>query len=130
MSNVSDTVEIKLPLSGSTVVIRNYTTRKDDRKAGEILYRGVDSEQEADENKKPKMKVKFPIANVVASEESYIPRLVQSIDGDSTNLELRLDDLKSEDYEAVEKAVEKIVDEHSPKAREAKKASKDDTNKK
>lgn len=122
-----DTVEIELPVSGSTVVLRNYTTVADDEKAEAILYLGVSTEGEfSEDGKTSKQKIRFPVANVIASGKAYIPRLVQSIDDDSTNIALRLKDLRSEDYKAVSDAVEKIVEEHSPKHREAKKASTKD----
>jgi hypothetical protein len=123
---MQDTIEITLPISESKVEIRNYTTRADDERSEQVLYRGVEIEQRAKGANKSgdEQKITFPIANVMAAQESYIPRLVQSIDGDSSNIKIRLTELRSEDYEAVEKAVEKVVDEHSPKAKEAKKASK------
>jgi hypothetical protein len=124
---MNDTVEVKLPVSNSTVVIRNYTTRADDKRAEEVLYAGVKADQDMADTSKST--VSFPLANIMASQQSYIPRLVVSIDGDSSDISNKLDNLRSADYEAVEKAVGKVVEENSPKARAAKTASKSDTNK-
>ena len=119
---MSDTVEVKLPFSESVVVIRNYTTRDDDERAEEVLFAGVTAKQDVTSGTKPKQKMEFPIANVMASERSYIPRLVQTIDGDSTNIKQRLGQLRTQDYKAIETAVEKIVAENSPKSTAAKAA--------
>ncbi len=124
-----DTVELKLPSSGKTVVLRNYTTRKDDIKAEEYLYAGVNAEQK-DTVSGAENKVNFPIANVMASQACYIPRLVQSIDGDSTGMQEKIEDLRSQDYKALEEKVDEIVEANSPKAVGALKASTDNTPKK
>ena len=116
-----DTTVITLPVSESKVEIRNYTTRNDDEKSEQLLYMGVEADQKSSGNKSHQS-IKFPIANVMASQAAYIPRLVVSIDGDTSNILNRLGELRSEDYEAIEQAVEKIVDEHSPKAKAVKKS--------
>lgn len=122
---MQDTVEIKLPISGSTVEIRNYTTRDDDERSEFVLYQGVKAEQSDSEDGYTKLS--FPVANMMAAQATYIPRLVKSIDGDSSNIQLRIKELRSEDYEAISDEVDKVVNEHSPKVREAKKASKNVT---
>lgn len=122
-----DEVTIKLPHSGKEVVIRNYTTHKDDEKAEELMYVGVNAEQKFSEKvKKPDQTIKFPVANIAASSRVYLYRLVKSIDGETQNLREVIDDLRSADYEAIEEAVDKIVEEHSPKAKKAKSSSKKD----
>lgn len=121
---MDDTITVILPVSGKTVVIRNYTTRKDDQVSNEALYRGVSAK-----NSEAGTAVDFPIGNVMASQEAYVPRLVQSIDG-SSNVQKMIEDLRSEDYEALEKAVLEIVEEHSPKAKGGKSASDKATNEK
>lgn len=114
-----DTVQITLPISKSVVEIRNYTTRNDDEKSEQLLYMGVEADQKMGGDKS-EQSIKFPIANVMASQAAYIPRLVDSIDGDKSNIALKLGELKSEDYEAISVAVEKVVNEHSPKAKAVK----------
>ena len=118
-----DEVVINLPVSNKEVVIRNYTTRKDDDRAEALMYAGVTADPGVDG--RPTMT--FPVANMMASKRSYIPRLVQLIDGNSQNIPALLDDLRSEDYAAIETEVEKIVEEHSPTAQEAKNASSSTT---
>lgn len=110
-----DEIEIQVP-SGKTVTIRNYTTRKDDMKAEEALYVGVNTT--SDDNGKTKME--FPIANVMASTAVYVRRLVKEIEGDNKNIAYQLEELRSDDYLAIEEAVEKVVDENSPKAKKTK----------
>jgi len=110
---MEDTIEVKLPKSNKIVVIRNYTTRKDDIKAEEALYRGVDVKGKAG-NKD--VDVDFPIANVMDSKAVSVRRLVQSIDDDSTNIQAQLEDLRTEDYTVIDDAVQKILDTYSPKA--------------
>lgn len=119
-----ETVELKLPVSGSIVVLRNYTTEADDEKAQDILYLGVATEGKLQKDSLAEQTLKFPVANIMASKKAYIPRLVKSIDDNSTNIALRLKELRSEDFAAISDAVDKIVDEHSPKQKEAKNASK------
>lgn len=106
-----DTVTITLPISKKVVVIRNYTTRADDKVANELLYAGVDATQS-----EGSQSIAFPIANVMASQEAYIPRLVQSIDDNTSNIMAQLDELQTKDYSAIEEAVNTIIEEHSPKA--------------
>ena len=118
---MSDTVELKLPISEKVVVLRNYTTRGDDERAESVLYAGVLATNKGGSNKQ---EIEFPIANVMASQKSYVPRLVQSIDGDTTDLANRISDLRTEDYAAIEEAVDRIVEEHSPKVNAGKKNSK------
>lgn len=110
-----DTIEIKLP-SGKIAIVRNYTTRGDDEVAEQLLFKGVEAEQ----NGENESKVKFPIANVMASQRVYIKLLVETIDGETPDFGA----LRSADYEALEVAVNKIVEQNSPKAQEAAKASK------
>lgn len=114
-----DTKTVNLP-SGKTAEIRNYTTRKDDEKAEEILYIGVNSSTDST----GKGKVSFPIANVMASEHVYVRRLVLSLDGDSTNIAEKLGELRSSDYEALKEAVDEVVEINSPKAKAGKKVYK------
>lgn len=115
---MQDEVEITLPVSGAKVVLRNYTTRADDAKYEEILYAGVNAKQDMNGKVgKPKASMEFPIANVMAAQRAYIPRLVKSIDGDTSNLALRLEQLRTKDYEVIEAEVEKIVEANSPKAK-------------
>lgn len=116
-------IEINLPISGQTVTIRNYTTREDDEKAENILYLGVNSTQKSTGEKE----LVFPVANIMASQASYIPRLVKSIDGDSTNLALRLKQLDTPDYQAIADKVDEIVERYSPKVKGAKRGSKENT---
>jgi len=121
---MQDTTTVKLPVSGKDVVIRNYTTRADDENAETILYKDVNSEREMNSDN---AKLVFPLANVMASQRSYIPRLVQSIGGDNSNIAVQIDNLRSADYEALEAAVSLIVNDNSPKATEASDASKNAT---
>ncbi len=118
-----DTIDITLPVSGKVVVIRNYTTKADDKSSDAALYVGVDMEKSEESDGK----VTFPIANVMASSDVYVRRLVQSIDGDNQNIALRLEELRSLDYEAISQAVDKIVKDNSPKAKGVASASENDT---
>lgn len=120
-----DTIEITLPHSQKVVEVRGYTTEADDEVSEQILFAGVEAEQQDD-----KQKISFPIANVMASQKCYVARLVKSIGGEPGNIKERLSELRSVDYKAVSEAVEKIVAEHSPKATEAKNVSKNSTLKK
>lgn len=118
-----DTIEITLPVSGKKVEIRNYTTEADDEKSESVLYLGVNAEQDMIKGKGDSQKLTFPIANVMASKKAYVPRLVTSIDGDNSNIALRLKELRSADYAYLSNEVERIVEENSPKVNEARKAS-------
>lgn len=120
-----DTVEITLPVSNKKVVIRNYTTRKDDDTAEAVMYAGVNAVGDGTDQK-----ISFPLANVMASQRAYIPLLVLSIDGAADDIKTGIDNLRSEDYTALESAVNKIVDEHSPKASAVNAASQTSTIKK
>jgi len=118
---MQDTIEIKLPVSGKTVVIRNYTTRNDDEKSEDILYLGVNADQKSGVAGS-EQSVKFPLANVMASTEVYVKRLTISIDGETNNIATQLGELRSADYAAIQKAVEEVVETNSPKASTVKKA--------
>lgn len=124
-----DEIDIKLPVSGKTVTIRNYTTRADDEKAEDVLYLGVAS-SETVTNGKSESQTRFPLVNVMASRDVYVKRLVKSLDGDNKNIPTRLLELRSADYKAIQDAVEKITDENSPKVPEAESASSKDTSEK
>lgn len=122
---MEDTITIKLPHSGKAVVIRNYTTEEDDQKSEALMYEGVEAKQDKDGNQV----LSFSVAGMMAAKRSYIDNLVISIDGASTNIPAMLLQLRSVDYAAIREVVEKIVEEHSPKANEASKASKSGTSK-
>lgn len=119
-----DTKEITLPVSEQKVEIRNYLTKKDEMKAEAILYSGVAANSDTSG---AQGNISFPLANVMASDDVYVRRLVQSIGGDNSNIAERLEDMNLKDYEAIKKVVDEIVNEYSPKAKEAKKASKNAT---
>lgn len=125
---MEDTIEFKLPVSGKIVTIRNYTTHNDDLASEKVLYASV----EAKMNDKGKKSFTIPVANAVASEAVYISRLVRAIDGNDSRsfIEEALGEMRSADYEELEKKVAEIVEENSPKAKEAKKASKQDSDQK
>lgn len=116
---MEDTIEVTLPVTGKKVVIRNYTTRADDAASERVLYNGVDAKQSGTDQE-----ITFPIENIMSSQSVYIPRLVLSVDGNEDNIGKQLEDLRTEDYDVVEKAVEGVVNEHSPKAKGAGNASK------
>lgn len=111
---MQDTVEIKLPVSEKVVVIRNYTTRNDDAMAEEALYNGVGATGKPGSDD---AKVSIPLANIMNQTAVYVRRLVTSIDGDSSSVLQTLGDLRTPDYEAIQEAVEKVVDQNSPKAK-------------
>lgn len=121
---MDDTIAITLPVSNKKVEVRNYTNRKDDRLAEQILYAGVDADATGN--------FKFPVNNVMQMNEVYVSRMLTSVDGDTNRatIEKFLDDIHSKDYEAIESKVLEVVEEHSPKAQEVLNASKNDTNKK
>lgn len=115
---MTDSTEITLPVSNKKVELRTYTTRKDDMRSQEILYMGVNSKMSMSDkgSKDTKMDMDFPIANVMASREAYVPRLVMTIDGNASNIQNQIDELHSKDYSYLFNEVEKIVDENNPKA--------------
>ena len=117
---MTDEVSIKLPISDKTVVIRNYTTRKDDARAAALVNAGVIAETKSLKDQS----VKFSMEALRASQESYIYRLVKSIDGNTENIEAQLDELRTADFELIEQTVEKIVEENSPKVKKAKESAK------
>ena len=111
---MTDEQTLTLP-SGKTAVIRNYTTRADDAKADAVLYAGVTSNKDGE--------MDFPLSNIMASTTVYVERLVKSIDGEEKNTLSLLSDLRSEDYSTIEKAVQEVVDTHSPKEKPNSKTS-------
>lgn len=118
MSEIADTIDVTLP-SGKVATLRNYTTHADDEKYEQVLYAGVN----ADADTAGDAKIKFPLLSVITAERAYIPRLLLSLDGDSQSIALRVQDLRSSDYEALESAVSKIVEENSPKAKAVKEST-------
>lgn len=122
---MNDTIEVKLPLCDKTAVIRNYTTRGDDEAAEQKTYGGMIADIddiETSPDGKPKMK--FNMGNMMGATHVYADRLVQSIGGNSEDIPTQLRSLRSSDYTVIEKTVEKIIEENSPKANGAKNASK------
>lgn len=105
-----DTKEINLP-SGRVAIIRNYTTNKDDTIAESVLYRGVGADTKGE--------FTFPISNISEMTTAYVRRLTVAIDGDNNRatIESALDDMRSTDYEVLEKEVSAVVDASSPKAK-------------
>lgn len=124
---MTDEIDIKLPVSGKTVTIRNFTTRSDDEKAEDVLYFGVSTDETLSKDGSVEKRTKFPYANIMASQDVYVKRLVKSIDGDNKDLYSKLLDLRTDDYKAIQDAVEKITDTNSPKASEAESASTNST---
>ena len=112
---MEDVNEITLPISGKIVQVRNFTTRNDDEKADEALYRGVGA------NGKPgssDVSVDIPLSNIMNQTAVYVRRLVVSVDGVSGSSVIEmLGKLRTQDYEAVEEEVQKVVDSNSPKAK-------------
>lgn len=104
---MTDEKDITLP-SGKIVTIRSYTTHADDTQAEAALYSGVTADKEGDIN--------FPIANVMASTDVYVRRLVKSIDGETKNIQSLLDNLRSEEYSMIKDAVDEVTSVQSPKA--------------
>jgi hypothetical protein len=123
---VNDTIELKLPVSGKTASIRNYTTRNDDHLASEVLYSGVSAKGQVGGGS---ANLDFPLANVMSQKDVYVERLVISIDGNSENIKAQLGELRSPDYDAIVDAVDKIVDANSPKVKAENTASKQPTKK-
>lgn len=119
-----DTQEITLPISGKVVVIRAYTTHKDDLAAERVLYANVNANKAGDFD--------FPVGNIMAMNEVYARRLVISVDGNSnrTHVESEIDNLRSKDYEAIEKVTNEIVEGDSPKAQGVLSGSRNSTDKK
>lgn len=121
---MNDSIEITLPVSGKKVVIRNYTTVKDDNIAEAILKSGVAS----DTNAKGETSVKIPLINISNSTRSYVDLLTQSIDGNGDDIKTQVDNLRSLDFKKLESTVDKIIEENSPKVVAAKTALKSNTN--
>lgn len=106
MSN--DTTEVKLP-SGKVAIIRNYTTQGDDREAGRLTDAGTTVSLDGEGRKT----VSISAEAISQTYRFYVESLVRSIDGNGDNIPQQLDDLRSEDYQAIYEAVEKII----PKAK-------------
>lgn len=105
---MSDTIELTLPVSNAKVVIRGYTTRADDAAADQVLFEGVYADGTGE--------VKMPGVNGIRKQHLLVERLVQSIDGDSSDVVNRLQDLRTADYDHIKQAVDKVVEDNSPKA--------------
>lgn len=112
-----DTTTVTLPVSGKKVEVRNYTTVADDNKSDSVLFAGVTLDQNA--SKEQLSSFKFPFFNLMESQRVYVNSLVKSIDGNSEDLIKQIDELRSEDYKVLQEAVDKIVQEHSPKVKKA-----------
>ncbi len=115
-----DTVEITLPKSQKKVVIRSYTTHKDDSVAEAALTANVIQSD-------PTTAPLYPVINFSNYRKAYINSLTISVDGKSDDIETQLESLRSIDYAAVDEAVDKIVQGNSPKAQEVSVTSKLDT---
>ncbi len=103
-----DTIEIETP-NKHKVVIRNYTTRGDDKAAGGLL-----SGATVTTGPQGEPQVSISLEATEASEAKYVELLVQSIDGEGDNIPKRLDDLRSEDYATVQTEMQRIT--ATPKA--------------
>src|SRR4051812_23930 len=92
----SDTIEITTP-SGKRVVIRTYTTYGDDSQVEPLLYEGstIVTDEQGDEV------FLFTPLGLKKASDKYVELLVQSIDGDQTNILQQLERLTSADYDAV-----------------------------
>jgi hypothetical protein len=100
----NDTVEITTP-SGKKVVIRNYTTHGDDRQSEAVLNRGGSYTK----NNLGETVLRYTPEAIGASTAKYVELLTVSIDGSSDNIIAMLDALKSEDYDAILKEVQRIT---------------------
>jgi len=111
MNETADKLEVKLP-SGKLAVIRNYTTRADEAAYNSYLYEGVSvsASEELGTN------FALPIQNSLNAKDSYVRRLLVSLDGSTEDLMAKINELRSTDYEALDEAVGKVVDSNSPKA--------------
>lgn len=114
---MQDTISVKLPFSGKEVLIRNYTTSKDDNIADSIMYRNVHATGTGDSKS-----ISMPISDVLESETSYVNRLVISIDGSIDKIAENLEELRSQDYKAISDKVAEVVSENSPKAKAVQKS--------
>lgn len=113
-----DDVTITLPVSNKEAVIRGYTTHADDDAAEQLMYDGVNAQTD----EKGNQKFSLSMAKIMASKKVYVGRLVKTIDGLPVQ-KSSLGELHSKDYEAIKDAVDRIVEDNSPKAAEALKAS-------
>ena len=100
---MQETKEVTLP-SGKKVVIRAYTTRGDDRQASEVLSEGVTAKT----SKGREMEMEFSLSAVEDSQAKYVELLTQTIDGVPCTPAM-IDDLKSEDYRALDDAVSEVT---------------------
>lgn len=105
---MSEIKEVTLPVSGKKVNVRNYTTQADDRAADHVLMDGVTFDTTGQMN--------MPGENPNRKRRKYVELLVQDIDGNSDDIPLQLDNLRSQDYSHLQDVVDKIVEENSPKA--------------
>lgn len=107
--NSVDQVEVKLPLSKQTAIVRNYTTRADDNAYNDVLFEGVTINDDGTYD--------LPINNSNHATEVYVRRLTDSINGSTEDIEAKIGELRTEDYAVLEQKVIKIVGLNSPKAR-------------
>lgn len=107
----TDTITIDTP-NGKSVVIRNYTTNGDDLQVDRILNAGMTVEITSD----GEQRVTITGEATAASERKYVELLVQTIDGLPASL-AALNELRTEDYAAVAKAVRTVVATSKPSSK-------------
>ncbi len=100
----ADTTEITTP-NGQKVVVRDFTTHGDDKKANAILNEGLTITASAD----GEPQVQISAASTTAAEQKYVELLVLSVDGQTEGIQEQLEALRSEDYAAILTVVRGIV---------------------
>lgn len=108
-----DEITIKLPVSGKSVVLRNYVTGADEEALTEVSAEFT--EILVDENNKQSTKINLVVSNRIA--EVKLARWVKSVegeDGDSHKLVEAVRQMRNEDYKFVLAAIDKITAEIEP----------------
>lgn len=111
---MSDTITFALPESGKDVVIRNYTTRADDKQADKLINAGMTIEVTGQHEQK----ILISAEATEAAAAKYVELLVESIDGEPVTSRT-LEELRSADYRAISVAVATITGDASKGASKA-----------
>lgn len=101
----TDIIELTTEKNKHKVVIRNYTTRGDDKQAEALLNEGMKIQTGPDGQ--PQVSISAEATS--ASSAKYVELLVQSIDGKTEDILGQLDALHSEDYRQIADAVHEIA---------------------
>lgn len=111
MSELKETIELKLPVSGKVAVLRGYITGRIDQQ-----IQGVFLEETAIEaDSKGSQSVKMKASLTQLANNKAIELIVLSIDGNTDNILDQVLDLHSDDYKAVIAKVNEVSAPTDPK---------------